>query len=290
MDQFCFVRSILEDFQDFAILADVLNITSSSTDHNVLASIADTINHRFDIFSAIGAASDLFETLVEQNRLVTARRPPVKILLVSLIDLGARFPNETKTVRQLCGQLAICEQKSAIAACSPVSDHMAEALQSAESSFNDEFEQLLTSGTSMDKQTMAQLFKTIMKRMEDAWYHPKDEINNLGFLCSQLRVFDRKHFDGLMLAWAERLLLSTNRPTLMRASMPLISAGCLSIWTVVSCARVLQDRLKKEGAGDSVARVAIDVLDLIAPFSPAESSPMNQASRSRAPMCELSTN
>lgn len=276
VDQFCYVRSILEDIQDFAILADVLNIASSSYDHNVLASIADTINYLFDIFSAIGAASDLFQSLIQQNRSVTASRPPVKLLLVSLIDLGARFPGEAQTVRQLCGQLAICEQKSAVAACSPVSDHMAEALQSAESNFNDEFEQLLTSGTSMDKQTMARLFGSIMKRIENAWDHLEDETNNLGFLCSRLRVFDRKHFDGLMLVWVDGLLLSRTRPALVWALLPLISAGCLSLRTVVSCSRMLPEATRQEEARCLMARVAVDMLELIVQYDPRQTSPMNQ--------------
>ena len=276
VEQLWFVRCILEGFEDFSILADVLKITSTSTNQEVLTSIADTINYHFDVFSAIGAASDLFGRLIEQNRSVTANRHPSKPLLVSLIDLGAHFPTESQTVQQLCGQLALCEQKSAAAACSPVSDHIAEALQSAESNFSDEFEQLLTSGTSMDKQTMARLFATIMKRVEYAWNQSDDEINNLAVLCSRLRVFDTKHFDNLMLVWLESLLVSRTRPELHRALLPLISAGCLSFRAVVTCSKKLVDGAKQDNTRSSLARVMVDVLDLIVPLGPSKLSPMNQ--------------
>lgn len=276
VEQLWFIRNILEAFQDYSILADVLNLTSSSNDQETLASVADTVNYHFDIFSAIGAASDLFERLIERHRSLTAGRPPNKALLVSLIDLGARFPARSQTIQQLCGQLALCEQKSAVAACSPVSDHIAEALQSAESNFNDEFEHLLTSGTSMDKHTMTRLFNTVVKRIEHAWEHSDDEIGNLGVLCSRLRIFDSKHFDGLMLVWAESLLISTSRLDLKRALSPMISAGCLSLRAVVACARTLIDGPKQKEARDKHAQVTVDMLDLIAPLADSQPYPMNQ--------------
>jgi len=275
VEQLCFVRSILERFGDFSILADVLNLASSSNDQDLLASVADTVNYHSDIFSAIGAASDLFDRLTERNRTVTAGKPPTKALLVSLTDLGAHFPARSETVQQLCGQLALCEQKSAVAACSPVSDHIAEALQSAESNFHDEFEQLLTSGTSMDKQTMTRLFSTVMKRIEYAWEHSGDEYYNLGILCSRLRIFDAKHFDRLMLLWVESLLLSTSRPGLNQALLPLVSAGCLSLRAVVGCARMLLEGTKQKEARD-VARVMVDMLELIAPLVDSRPESMNQ--------------
>ncbi len=277
-EQFCYIRSVLEEFQDFSILADILCISSTFGDQEVLASVADTVNYHFDTFSAIGAASDLFAGLIEQNRSLAANRPASKSLLVSLIDLGSHFPAEAPTIQQLCGQLALCEQKSAVAACSPVSDHMAEALQSAESNFNDEFEQLLTSGTSMDKQTMSRLFSTIVKRIEHAWDHSEDEINNLGFLCSRLRVFDLKHFDSLMLVWVESLLLSNTRPELTRAVSPLVSAGCLSIRSVVACFRKLIGGANQEASSPVAAGVALNMLDLIAQLENHSAYPLNQVS------------
>ena len=276
MKQFWFVRSIFECFQDYSILADVLNLGSRSNDPEVLASVADTINYHFDIFSAIGAAPDLFERLTDQNRSITAGRTPSKTLLVSLIDLGTHFPARSQTFQQLCGQLALCDQKSAVAACSPVSDHIAEALQSAESNFNDEFEQLLTSGTSMDKQTMTRLFSTVMKRIEYAWDRSDDESCDLGLLCSRLRNFDSKHFDSLMLVWMERLLPSRSRPPLKRALLPLISAGCLTLRAVAACARTLLDGAQQKEARDGVARVMVDMLELIVQPVDSQPSPMNQ--------------
>ena len=275
-EQLWFVRSILGGFQDYSILADVLKLASSSNDYEVLASVADTVNYHFDVFSAIGAESDLFERLTEQNRCITARRPPNKPLLVSLIDLGAHFPTQSHTLQQLCGQLALCEQKSAVAACSPVSDHIAEALQSAESNFNDEFEQLLTSGTSMDKQTMTRLFSTVMKRIEHACERSDDESYNLGILCSRLRIFESKHFDSLMLVWLESLLLTSSRPELQRALLPLISAGCLSLRAVVACARTLIEGAQQKVARDDNARVMVDMLELITPPIDSEPYSMNQ--------------
>lgn len=288
--QFYFVRSILEGFRDYSILADVLNLASNSNDQELLASVADTANYHFDVFSAIGAASDLFNRLTEQNRAVTAGRPPSKALLVSLIDLGAHFPGRSETVQHLCGQLALCEQKSAVAVCSPVSDHIAEALQSAESNFTDEFEQLLTSGTSMDKQTMTRLFSTLMKRIEYSWEQSGDEPYNLGILGSRLRNFDSKHFDSLMLSWVESLLLSTSRPELNRTLLPLVSAGCLSLRAIVVCARMLIEGTEPKETRDDVARAMVDILELIAPIEDVQPYIMNQVRCTDASGISLTTN
>ncbi len=140
---------------------------------------------------------------------------------------------------------------------------MAEALQSAESNFTDEFEQLLTSGTSMDKQTMSRLFSTMMKRIEYAWDHSVGEINDLSILCSRLRLFDPRHFDSLLLVWVESLLISNARPAITRAISPLVSAGCLSIRSVVACFRTLVNGAEQGASASTMAGVAVDMLDLI---------------------------
>ena len=49
------VRSYLEQFEDVPLLADVVNIVTSSLDPSVLASATDTMHYHLKAFRAIGA-------------------------------------------------------------------------------------------------------------------------------------------------------------------------------------------------------------------------------------------
>ncbi|KAI9776029.1 MAG: RNA polymerase II mediator complex subunit [Geoglossum umbratile] len=197
-DQFAIIRRILEDFEDFSILADVLKIASSSDNSTVLASVADTVNYHLATFTAIGAANECFEALLERHRSLKVRRAAEKFLLVSLFNLASAIPGGGESMQHLAGELAKCDQRTAVAACSPVSDHMTDVLQSTDADFNEDIERLLSSGTSMDRHTLARLFETVLSRMETAWGDSEPQLLSFGLLLARLRTFDERNFDGLM--------------------------------------------------------------------------------------------
>lgn len=249
----------LEHLKDFTILADVINIVSDCDDARVLNVAVDTINRYVDVFAAIGAADDLFESFCQRREEIHAQMPYMKSLVVSLVDLGENLPKQAGLVRQLRKAVLSYERRCAIAACSPVSDHMAEALQSTESNFADELEQVLASGSSMDRQILSRLFETVMSRIGQPGNDslPSD---NLSELLSRLRLFDTRTFDQLMHGWLDKLLQSTIRPRLLDILPTLVSSGCTTLWAVVEHASSLLEgpgKISKEG------KLAMDTLELL---------------------------
>lgn len=258
------ILKFLEYLEDFTIFADVLNIVSDCEDAGVLNVAVDSINSYVDVFAAIGAADDLFEGFCRRREEIHAQMPIMKSLIVSLIDLGENLPKQATVVRQLKKVILSYERKCAIAACSPVSDHMAEALQSTESNFADELEQVLASGSSMDRQILVRLFETVTSRIG----LPGDESLssvNLSELLTRLRSFDSKAFDQLMHGWLEKLLQSTIRPRLLDILPTLISSGCTTLRAVVDQASFLLEgpgKIPKEG------KLATDTLELLCSPAP----------------------
>ena len=254
----------LEYLEDFTILADVLNIVSNCEDARVLNVAVDTINRYVDVFAAIGAAEDLFESFCQRREEIHAQMPVMKSLIVSLIDLGENLPDQASLVRRLRKVVLSYERKCAIAACSPVSDHMAEALQSTELNFADELEQVLASGSSMDRQILSRLFETVMSRIG----LPGDESLssvNLPELLTRLRSFDTKAFDQLMHGWLDKLLQSTTRPRLLDILPTLVSSGCTNLRAVVEQASFL---LEGPGKVPQQGKLATDTLELLCSHAP----------------------
>ncbi|KAI9860017.1 MAG: RNA polymerase II mediator complex subunit [Trichoglossum hirsutum] len=275
VEQFTVIRRILEDFDDFSILADVLKMASSSDNSIVLASVADTVNYHLETFTAIGAANECFEVLLERHRSLKVRRVAEKFLLVSLFNLASAIPGGGESMQHLAGELAKCDQRAAVAACSPVSDHMTDVLQSTDADFNEDIERLLSSGTSMDKHTLARLFETVLSRMESAWGDSEPQLLSFGLLLARLRTFDERNFDDLMSKWVSRLLLTISRPTLSQTLPPLVNSRCVALSTVISCSADLLDSKSHELDEITAANVAAETLELLFGGDPDRFSPVD---------------
>jgi len=223
------VRKILEDLGDFAILADVLHIVSDSADCSVLAAVCESISYHFGIFAAMGAHASLFNDLYQRYEDIRHSKIIDAFLLESLIDLGRCIPKAGKEVKRLEQQAYLYHQNSAAIACSPISETMAEAVHSAESHFAEDIEQVLASGTSMDKQTLVQLFEAVIKRIEASWTDSTSYMAIYAELLMRLRRFGRKDFDGLIHGWVGRVLRNPARPALREIFFPLICSACLTL-------------------------------------------------------------
>ncbi|KAI9769426.1 MAG: RNA polymerase II mediator complex subunit [Geoglossum simile] len=274
-DQFAVIRRILEEFEDFSILADVLKMVSSSDNSTVLASVADTVNYHLATLTAIGAANECFDVLLERHRSLKVRRAAEKFLLVSLFNLASAIHGGGESMQHLAGELAKCDQKTVVAACSPVSDHMTDVLQSTDADFNDDIERLLSTGTSMDKHTLARLFETVLSRMESAWGDPEPQLLSFGLLLARLRTFDERNFDALVSKWVDRLLLMTSRPSLSQMLSPLVNSGCVMLSTPVSCSADLLDSRAHEVDDIMAASIAAETLELVFGSESDQFSPMN---------------
>lgn len=260
-EQFRSVRIVLEDLEDFSILADIIKICSSSEDIKVLTAATDTVNHHVDIFMAIGAVDDLFQSLYRRYEETCSQKAFEWSFVESLVDLGTHLPRLAGEVRNLRRALLHHEQLSCAAACSPISDHMAEALQSAESAFADEVDQVLSSGTSMDKKTLKQIFGTITKRLESSWADPEQSpLINFAEILLRLRNFGAATFEELVRDWLDDLLPFTRRPNLSRILPPFICTTAITLKTVLDRMVI---HLTSTVATGHVAALGLDGLELL---------------------------
>ncbi|MCJ1473427.1 RNA polymerase II mediator complex subunit [Lambiella insularis] len=252
------IRTMLEDLQDFPVLADVLDMVSTCSYRPLLEEVAETVNCHINILSAIGAADNLFRKLISGLEQYYTRDPSDKAILLSLIDLGENFPNAMQTTSRLQQEVWVCNSKHAGAACSPVSDNMAEALQSSDSNFPYEVELLLSSGSSMDGHVLSRIFDTVSGRLRTAWYEGGAELWSLVEILGQLRSFDPDSFDRLMLGWAQDCLGLSIRPALISLIAPLVCGRVLNVQGL------LQQLISRLGAGaqEHDAGLSMDVLAL----------------------------
>ena len=197
LDQFKTIRRVLEDLADSAILADVLKIMTESEDVPLLTYLCDIVIHHLSTFATIGALPDLFLSLLQQYEDLHESTPAGQTLIESLIDLGKCVSTKTKEVRHLRVQMLLFRQQTATSTCSPISDHMTEALQSVESNFFDEIDQVLANDTSMNKRNMTQLFELIVKHSHLAWTEFKEPDMISSMLLSRLRSVNPEVFDEL---------------------------------------------------------------------------------------------
>ena len=268
LEQFHAIRSILEDVEDLAILADVLNMVSDEVQGPTLTAVTDTVNHYFDVLNAIGAAGDIFRKLF--HRVEESHGPEVlqKEFLESLIDLACRLSNTAQEVQRLrIDMLALMPRLSAVAF-SPISDNMVEAVQSAEPTFAEEMEQMLAGGTSMDKQTLTRVFFTIIGHLETSFEGSSQSGIRFSQLLARLRRFGPKIFDALLKDWLQKWLRSDLqvKPSILLS--PMICSKVVSLKVVLECATHI---VSLECHRNDEASLALDILDMI---TTASSGPM----------------
>ncbi|OBT49357.1 hypothetical protein VE00_00312 [Pseudogymnoascus sp. WSF 3629] len=261
---FNFARAVLEATEDLSMLADILKLVSSSSSTQILASIADTLNMHRLTFSAIGALTDLFDTLVSrQCSLGPIQGPESVTLLHSLCALSATIPDAANVHVQLSRDVARSVRRSAVDACSPVSDHVAEALQKSDGDISDEVDKLLSSGTSMDAPTLKRLFQVLINQMEASWVKSDSGLQKHGQILERLRTFDTKQFDNLLTPWVEQTILKSDRPNLSHVLGPLVSASCLSFKDVLKASVSSVQKTRDDGDKPTTSGISFESLSLV---------------------------
>ncbi|KAJ5884979.1 hypothetical protein N7495_009489 [Penicillium taxi] len=238
-DEFYSIRDILETFGDISILADVLMSAAGSDDSIVLASVADTTNCHFDSLSVIGASTDLFRKLVDAYAGMRRFATPSLDLIFSLIELGLRIPSELNAVIILRQDLSRMENKAALAASSPVSDHIPDYFGDEDPLFREKLDQVLLSGNVMDEATLDTIFNTLTKHLESEVSKVHMSLNDTCRYLAQLRSFRPKHFDRILARWVCEHLRSPDRVALFRALPSLIGVGCVTIKSFLSLVKRL---------------------------------------------------
>ena len=224
----------LEDLEDIPVLADILEmLTSQCKDRLLLEAIAETVNFHAEVFRAIGAASRLLQLLLESTNRLCTNSPLDRSMLTSLIDLGERLPGHRRIVVKLRRQLLLCEPTTSMAVCSPVSDYIADTLQSVDLSFEDETEALLNSGTSMDTSVMSRVFTVITRRLQKAWTTGTEPIQcSIDHLLT-LQTFGAETFQSLLGPWVQDMFHVAGQRSLRAFIVPLICSGLVTVRTIL---------------------------------------------------------
>ncbi|KXG45781.1 Mediator complex, subunit Med12 [Penicillium griseofulvum] len=259
--EFYIVRDALESFGDISMLADVLKFASTCGDSTVLASVADTTNCHFDSLCVIGATTDLFRRLIDAYAGIKRLGMPNLDLIFSLIELGLRIPSELNTVSILRQDLSRMENKSIVAASSPVSDHIPEGFGGVDPFFREKLDQLLQSGNVMDEPTLDAVFNTLIKHLESDNGHANLSANDTCRYLAQLRSFHPKHFDGILARWVCSHLRSPERTILLRILPPLIGVGCVTIRAFLALAKRLT--ISTPATVPNAAQLPADLVQLL---------------------------
>ena len=268
LEHFQTIRRVLEDFEDFAILADVLSILSDEVQGSILTAVTDTVNQYSDVFNAIGAADHIFRRLY--HRLEESHGPEVmeKAFLESLIDLACRLSNTAQEVQRLRNHLLALMPRLSTVAFSPISDNMVEAVQSAEPTFAEEMDQMLAGGNSMDKQTLIRIFGTIIGHLETSFQESNHLVIRFSQLLARLRRFGPKSFDALFKDRLQEWLRSDLKAKPGTILSPMICSKVVSLKVVLDCTTHI---LSLEGHRDDRATLALEILDMV---TKASSRPM----------------
>ncbi|KAL4922181.1 hypothetical protein BDW62DRAFT_78335 [Aspergillus aurantiobrunneus] len=264
-EEFYCVREILESFGDFSILADVIKQAIECEDNTVLASASDTVNYHFDALSVIGATLDLFRGLVESYARLKRLGTLNLDFVFSLIELGLRIPDECSTVSLLRQDLARIESKSALAAPSPLSDHIPMTITDVDSSFQDKLDQLLSCGNGIDETAMASVFSSLTKILTYGSGTTKLSAKDACRYLAYLRPFNPKYLDFMLVRYVCSLLKSSSRPMMSQILPPLIGVGCVTIHSFMLLVKKLSALGKPTAAIPNLASLRLDLLELLIP-------------------------
>ncbi|KAJ5548735.1 hypothetical protein N7513_005969 [Penicillium frequentans] len=91
----------------------------------------------------------------------------------------------------------------------------------------------------MDEPTLDTIFNTLTKQLESQLDKGKLSANDTCQYLAQLRSFQPKHFDGILIRWVCTHLRSSDRSTLLNVIPSLIGVGCVTITSFLSLVRRL---------------------------------------------------
>ncbi|KIX02277.1 uncharacterized protein Z518_08216 [Rhinocladiella mackenziei CBS 650.93] len=256
VEQFSFIRHILECLEDEAVLADVVGILCGAQDDDLAAALVSTIHFHADTFSAMGALDVLQKRVCQTYLSWRSTKPTMPLLTTTLLDLCTSFPVKAPTIKLLQQDLVRGDRGRAVAACSPYSDGIAESLQQAGATFVEDFEAILQSEPNMNEQTMNGLFTVLAERIEKQQHFGDDSQTILSFcqLLSRLRLCRKTQADLLIQQWVSRLSPFLDGDFGASLFQALIGTGCMTCAGLFEAVRTSKSGLRQCKAITSMLR------------------------------------
>lgn len=256
--QFCVLRDIAEHLNDLGLLDDLISECLSTDDTELLISITETAEYHLESFSAIGILKPLKEKLLKRYQTLRMQGHLEKSLVSAMVTLFTVMKSDSRLLQQLKRDLAQCDQRAALAMCSPASDNAADVLMNEDVDTDDEIDRILSSGTSMDEQIMARVFKRITSRVAKCNGLDQSYPVRCSAWFSRLRSFDQSTFDNFMKEWMTQSMAASRKTCL--AILPLlIGFHCLSLSSFMQCATYCRGPAKTDH--DFCSQLELDTLE-----------------------------
>ncbi len=243
-------------------MGEAIKLYLQSKDTTLLASIADTLHYHQGVFATLGVLQSSFDALLGQYKVLKAGKRLEKTLIYALADLASSLPKAQVVTRQLCADLYEYEHRAAVAAFSPVSDDTPDANNLTDPEFYDDVERMLSSGSTIDLQTLSRLFKKIIARIESTWEDNTAKVVNFGNLLVKLRTLHVKGFDELMKGWIVETLQTRSSLGSLDRLRPLVVNGSLPLRTVVTCSMRILDA-EQTSPDKNQAALAVALLEFL---------------------------
>lgn len=234
LEEFLVLRTILEDIEDFSILADIIGILTTTDNLQVLVSLSETVDCNLETFAAIGAADNLFESLSRRLfELSDAQTSHLYDFRRAMAHLAARLPDAASVAHQLNQELSQRVGEDTERAYSSSRLGLAGHLYTSMTDICNEIEKMTGSGDAADTSTMERLFSTITHGLQAIGDDVESTRQQYANLLGRLRDVDRKYFDHLFEKWLSILIRNPARLPLSRILSSLISQNCMEFSVII---------------------------------------------------------
>lgn len=263
---FFLVRNILEEFQEFACLVDVVGTLLDVENQTLLTSVTVTLNYGHKCIEALGVMKHVFDKLIKVYQSLRGRQALNRSFCAAILDLAHTLEVEPMLISQLTQDLLRCEQSYNIAMCSPASDSIGDMMQMSSVGCDDEIDRILSSGTIMDPTMIGRVFSRIAGRMEEAFKLAITLQLPFGSWLARLRSFEHATFDTILHEYlAARMVDIDALDMLYDFIVPTLSGS--SCMTIAEYATLVQNSKLLFGASGRHLQLesTIRLLDMLLP-------------------------
>ncbi|KXT00562.1 hypothetical protein AC578_5231 [Pseudocercospora eumusae] len=251
LPHFCCLRDTMETIGDLQALATILEASIHTDDTALLATICDTISMYGKAFAAIGCLQSMVDRVSERYRILRAQQALDRSFILALTVLLSRFPEKAQFIKYLDSDLAICDQQTSLAVCSPASDNLISMHASSLDSDSD-IDSVFASGNTMDEHLMQRVFSRIVQRAGKASAQLDHGSTKICSWLNQLRAVDANNFDSMARSYAIAAIKNTGENTSMLTVIcALVAGGCLRFDFIIDLAK----ETKSSAAASSAVRL-----------------------------------
>ena len=225
VQQIAYVLAIIEDMKDHATLATFLRLLIPFSAMDSLPLYASILKADMLVFMAMDVLKMLWQMCLERYQTLRLREAPSKEIIVDLASICQRMGSCTPAIIELNN----LSQSTVVAVCTPASEGLLESSQDTPTEVGDEIERIFSSGTTMDRQSIAMVFETIVGRIASPNEKRKEHISTCALMLGKLKAYGEASFDDLMQEWLRRCFKSEEAPHLIDVASSFIGHRCLEV-------------------------------------------------------------